>query len=48
MTREIKNVKIDDTMLGYENHGILTCILYMKWDGGGQGFGGYELDYNKT
>jgi hypothetical protein len=31
-------------MLGMEDHGIVSCMLYMKFDGSGQGFGGYTLD----
>lgn len=42
--REIVNVKIKSTSLGYEDHGILTCWLNMEGDGWGQGFGGYALD----
>lgn len=41
---EIKNALIEKTMLGYEDHGIFTCFLSLKFDGGGQGFGGYRLD----
>ena len=45
MTREIKNARIESTMLGYEDHGILTCFLYLDYGGGGhQGFGGYAFD----
>jgi len=44
MTREIKNARIQSTMLGYEDHGILTCFLYLEYGGSGQGFGGYALD----
>lgn len=42
--REIKNAKISGTMLGYEDHGILTCMISLDYGGGGQGFGGYGLD----
>lgn len=31
-------------MLGYEDHGILTCYLHLDYGGSGQGFGGYSLD----
>lgn len=37
--------KITGTMLGYEDHGILTCMLTVEYGGGsGQGIGGYCLD----
>jgi len=35
---------IDGTMLGGEDHGILTAYLYLKGDGWGTGVGGYALD----
>ena len=38
-----KNAKIVSTMLGFEDHGIMTCYLYLDYDGSGQGFGGYAL-----
>lgn len=41
------NAIIDGTHLGYEDHGILTCFLYLKQDSGHQGFGGYRLDSPK-
>lgn len=45
---EIKNAKITDTMLGREDHGILTFMIYFEGDGFGVGVGGYALDsYNK-
>ena len=48
MAEEIINGRIEDTMLGVEDHGILTFFLYLKFDGSGQGFGGYTLDtYDK-
>jgi hypothetical protein len=40
---EIKNAKIESTMLGFEDHGIFTCFLQLDYGGGGQGFGGYTL-----
>lgn len=37
--------KITGTMLGYEDHGILTCMLTVDYGGGSmQGVGGYCLD----
>lgn len=40
----ITNAKISNTMLGIEDHGILTFSLSMTWGSAGQGFGGYALD----
>jgi len=37
------NAQIKRTTLGYEDHGILTCWLYLEQSGSGQGFGGYRL-----
>jgi hypothetical protein len=49
MNPEIKNARIDGTLLGYEDHGILTCFLYLDYGGTSQGFGGYTLDeYDET
>lgn len=42
------NARIGSTMLGYEDHGILTCFLHLKQQGTGQGFGGYRLDAPKN
>ena len=42
--REIKNAKISGTMLGLEDHGIMTCMLYLDYGGSSQGFGGYGFD----
>lgn len=37
--------KIERTMLGWEDHGILTCMLTVSYGGGSaQGIGGYTLD----
>lgn len=41
---EIRNAKITGTSLGFEGHGIMTCFLFLEWDGGGVGFGGYALE----
>ena len=41
----ISNALIETTMLGIEDHGILTTMLHLDLqDGGCQGFGGYSLD----
>ena len=37
------NARIESTMLGIEDHGIMTCTLYLDYGGSGQGFGGYSL-----
>jgi hypothetical protein len=36
--------KIESTMLGYESHGILSCMLTVTYGSSGQGVGGYCLD----
>ena len=41
---EIMNAKIIRTELGYEDHGIMSCMLHVEGDGWGCGFGGYMLD----
>ena len=43
---EIKNAKIKSTMLGKEDHGIMSFMLYLDYGGSGQGFGGYSLGGN--
>lgn len=46
--REIKNAQITGTMLGTEDHGIMTAFLYLDYGDSSQGFGGYGLDaYNQ-
>jgi hypothetical protein len=44
MGPEVRNAIITDTSLGYEDHNILTAMLYLDYGGSGQGFGGYGLD----
>lgn len=41
---EIKNAKITSTMLGREDHGIMTFMIYIRADGFHCGVGGYCLD----
>lgn len=41
------NARIKSTMLGYEDHGILTCFLMLEQKGSVQGFGGYSLGHIK-
>lgn len=43
---EVEIAKAESTMLGVEDHGILTCFVHMKMGGSGQGAGGYSLDSN--
>lgn len=46
---ETKNALINDTLLGYEDHGIFTFILHLDYGGSGQGAGMYTLDsYDKV
>lgn len=40
---KIENARIRSTTLGYEDHGIFTCMLYLDREIGEQGFGGYGL-----
>ena len=45
---EIKNALIESTMLGREDHGIMTFDLFLKTDCFSIGFGGYAIDqYDK-
>lgn len=41
---KIKNAKIRSTMLGREDHGIMTFMIFIDADGFGCGVGGYWLD----
>lgn len=46
---EIRNAQITSTMLGREDHGIFTFMVYIKWGCSGCGVGGYALDgYDKA
>lgn len=38
------NAKITGTMLGIEDHGHFTNMIYLEWPGGGVGFGGWATD----
>lgn len=41
----IQNVRIRGTMLGPEDHGIMTFMLDLEAPGFGIGYGGYALDH---
>lgn len=41
---EIKNARITKTSLGYEDHGMMSCMVFVDGAGWGGGFGGYRLD----
>lgn len=41
---EIKNAKITSTMLGREDHGIMTFMIWVELDSYTCGVGGYALD----
>lgn len=41
--QEIRNARITNVMLGFEDHGILTAFVHVAGSGWGQGFGGYDL-----
>jgi hypothetical protein len=40
------NAQIKSTVLGPEDHGIMTFIIGLEFDGCYQSFGGYALDWN--
>src|SRR5262245_13714484 len=42
----IENAKIESASIQIEDHGILTCMLFLKILGGSQGFGGYNNNSN--
>lgn len=42
---EIKNAQIVSTMLGREDHGIMTFMIQIRFGACGCGIGGYALDY---
>jgi len=44
---EIKNAKITDTMLGLEDHGIMTFSIYLSYDSFSQSAGGICLCSSK-
>lgn len=42
--KNLKNAKIESTMLGFEAHGIFTYYLNLDYgDASGQAFGGFAL-----
>ena len=41
---EIRNAKITSTMLGREDHGIMTFMIFVEFGGCGCGIGGYAID----
>ena len=41
---EIRNAKITGTMLGREDHGIMTFMLYLEFGAFSCGYGGYAID----
>lgn len=40
----IRNAKITSTMLGREDHGIMTFFIFVEFGCDGRGIGGYALD----
>ena len=48
MGDNIENAAIESTMLGVEDHGILTFRLTICGQGWGQRLGGYALDSNRN
>jgi len=41
---ETHNCKIGSTMLGIEDHGIMTFFVHLSGEGWGQGLGGFAID----
>lgn len=48
MDTKIENAIIESTMLGYEDHGILTAYIFVKSASWSCGFGGYGMDIYNT
>lgn len=44
METQTQNAIIERTMLGFEDHGLLTIDLLFDYGGSHQGYGGYVLD----
>lgn len=44
---ETSNARIEDTMLGIENHGVLTAVITVKYGPYNQEFGCLMFDYDK-
>lgn len=45
----IRNAKITSTMLGREDHGIMTFMIFVEFGACGCGIGGYAIDqYNRA
>lgn len=42
--KEILNAKIASTVLGTEDHGVMTCYITLEGAGWGCSYGGYVLD----
>ena len=45
---EIKNAVIEKAEIVIEDHNLLSAWLFLGYDGGGQGFGGYALYLPKS
>ena len=43
MEIETRNAIIENTMLGFEDHGIFTCFIELDYGGISQSFGGYSI-----
>lgn len=45
MATTTKNARITKVFVGFDDHGIPTCMLSLDYGGTGQGFGGYDLRF---
>lgn len=48
MQSEIKNARISDVFLGFQDHGIFTCMITVDYDGSSQAVPALNLSKNAS